>query len=124
MGRKQNAEPRWLIPMLCRHANLAKRDIGAIRMQPVETYVEIHADAGLALLDGTLVFAGEAHAVATLDLAQPKSSAAFVDHLHGFGWLRDLAETGDRARAVPAAGTSTGVSRVVVVLSPSWPAAL
>ncbi|TDH35751.1 DEAD/DEAH box helicase [Pseudohoeflea suaedae] len=45
VGRKQNAEPRWLIPMLCRHGNISKRDIGAIRMQPTETFVEIHASS-------------------------------------------------------------------------------
>ncbi|MEK1873349.1 MAG: DbpA RNA binding domain-containing protein, partial [Rhizobium altiplani] len=43
VGRKQNAEPRWLIPMLCRNGNLTKREIGAIKMQPEETYVEISA---------------------------------------------------------------------------------
>src|SRR5690606_14194262 len=45
VGRKQNAEPRWLIPMLCRTANLTKREIGAIRMQPEETFVQISADS-------------------------------------------------------------------------------
>lgn len=44
VGRKQNAEPRWLIPMLCRNGKLTKGEIGAIRMQPEETYVEIAAD--------------------------------------------------------------------------------
>src|SRR5690606_1544325 len=44
VGRKQNAEPRWLIPMLCRNGKLTKSEIGAIRMQPDETYVEIAAD--------------------------------------------------------------------------------
>ncbi|PDT53878.1 MULTISPECIES: DEAD/DEAH box helicase [Sinorhizobium] len=44
VGRKQNAEPRWLIPMLCRHGKLSKRDIGAIRMQPEETHVELTAE--------------------------------------------------------------------------------
>ncbi|WEX77814.1 DEAD/DEAH box helicase [Sinorhizobium numidicum] len=44
VGRKQNAEPRWLIPMLCRHGKLTKRDIGAIRMQAEETYVELAAE--------------------------------------------------------------------------------
>lgn len=47
VGRKQNAEPRWLIPMLCRNGNLTKGEIGAIKMQPDETFVEIaaaHAD--------------------------------------------------------------------------------
>ncbi len=45
VGRKQNAEPRWLIPMLCRAGNIGKRDIGTIKMMPGETYVEIHASA-------------------------------------------------------------------------------
>ncbi len=45
VGRKQNAEPRWLIPMLCRAGNIGKRDIGTIKMMPAETYVEIHASA-------------------------------------------------------------------------------
>ncbi|MBZ7920236.1 DEAD/DEAH box helicase [Ensifer adhaerens] len=44
VGRKQSAEPRWLIPMLCRHGKLTKRDIGAIRMQQEETFVEMTAD--------------------------------------------------------------------------------
>jgi ATP-dependent RNA helicase DeaD len=43
-GRKQNAEPRWLIPMLCRIGKITKQEIGAIKMQPDETYVQIAAD--------------------------------------------------------------------------------
>jgi len=45
VGRRQNAEPRWLIPMLCRTGNLTKREIGAIRMQPEESFVQIAADS-------------------------------------------------------------------------------
>jgi len=41
VGRKDNAEARWLLPMLCRSGNLNKDDIGAIRIQPAETFVEI-----------------------------------------------------------------------------------
>ncbi|MGO7800567.1 DbpA RNA binding domain-containing protein, partial [Rhizobium ruizarguesonis] len=43
VGLKQNAEPRWLIPMLCRNGNVTKREIGAIKMQPEETFLEIAA---------------------------------------------------------------------------------
>lgn len=51
VGRKQNAEPRWLIPMLCRAGGITRNEIGAIRMQQEETYVELaeaSADAFLA----------------------------------------------------------------------------
>jgi len=41
LGRKDRAEPRWLLPMLCRNAGLAKSAIGAIRVQYQETFVEI-----------------------------------------------------------------------------------
>lgn len=44
VGRRQNAEPRWLIPMLCRTGGITKREIGAIKMQPEETFVQIAAD--------------------------------------------------------------------------------
>jgi ATP-dependent RNA helicase DeaD len=43
VGRKQTAEARWLLPMLCRAGDLEKRDIGAIRIQPSETYLELAA---------------------------------------------------------------------------------
>ncbi|MCO6178733.1 DEAD/DEAH box helicase [Ciceribacter sp. RN22] len=44
VGRRQNAEPRWLIPMLCRNGKITKNEIGAIKMQPEETFVEIAQD--------------------------------------------------------------------------------
>ena len=41
VGRQQSAEPRWLLPMLCRAGHLTKRDIGAIRIGETESYVEL-----------------------------------------------------------------------------------
>ncbi|MDF1687796.1 MAG: DEAD/DEAH box helicase [Parvibaculaceae bacterium] len=41
VGRKHNAEPRWLLPMLCKAGNFTKREIGAIKIQQEETHVEI-----------------------------------------------------------------------------------
>ncbi|WP_425043712.1 DbpA RNA binding domain-containing protein [Primorskyibacter sp. S87] len=45
LGRKHRAEPRWLLPMLCRNAGLSKSAIGAIRVQYQETFVEIADEA-------------------------------------------------------------------------------
>jgi ATP-dependent RNA helicase DeaD len=53
VGRKQRAEPRWLIPTICRSGDLSKNEIGAIKMQQDETFVEIaaaHADRFMAKL--------------------------------------------------------------------------
>ncbi|MDV7338926.1 DEAD/DEAH box helicase [Terasakiella sp. A23] len=41
VGRKHNAEPRWLLPMLCRAGHITKSDIGAIKIQQEVTYVEL-----------------------------------------------------------------------------------
>lgn len=41
IGRKQNADPKWLLPMLCRRGNVTKQDIGAIRIFDHETKIEI-----------------------------------------------------------------------------------
>ncbi len=41
IGRKKNADPKWLLPMLCRKGNVTKKDIGAIRIFDRETLVEV-----------------------------------------------------------------------------------
>ncbi len=41
VGRADNAEVRWVLPMVCRSGNLTRDDIGAIRLQQNETFVEI-----------------------------------------------------------------------------------
>ena len=42
VGRNHKAEARWLLPMLCRSGDMTKSDVGAIRIQEAETYVELH----------------------------------------------------------------------------------
>jgi ATP-dependent RNA helicase DeaD len=43
IGRHGNADPRWLIPLLCRRGEVDKRSIGKIRILDRETHVEIAA---------------------------------------------------------------------------------
>jgi ATP-dependent RNA helicase DeaD len=44
VGRKDKAEARWLLPMLCRAGHITKNEIGAIRIQQSETFVELLPD--------------------------------------------------------------------------------
>ncbi|MBN8294113.1 DEAD/DEAH box helicase [Rhodobacter sp. NTK016B] len=44
VGHEQRAEPRWLLPMLCRAGDLTKADIGAIRIYQDHTLAQLHAD--------------------------------------------------------------------------------
>jgi ATP-dependent RNA helicase DeaD len=41
IGRTRNADPKWLLPMLCRKGNITKQDIGAIRIFEHETKIEV-----------------------------------------------------------------------------------
>lgn len=55
IGHTKSAEPRWLIPMLCKAGGISKRQIGSIRIDLNETLVEIDA----AQIDGFMARIGE-----------------------------------------------------------------
>ena len=44
VGRDKKADPKWLIPLICRLGSITKREIGAIRIMPTETRFEVLAD--------------------------------------------------------------------------------
>ena len=41
IGRSQNADPRWLLPLLCRRGHITRNEIGAIRIGANETMFQI-----------------------------------------------------------------------------------
>jgi ATP-dependent RNA helicase DeaD len=45
IGRNSNADPKWLVPMICRRGHVTKKDIGQIRIFDRETKFEIARDA-------------------------------------------------------------------------------
>ena len=45
VGREGKAEARWLLPMICKAGGITKNEIGAIRIQPNETFIEISESA-------------------------------------------------------------------------------
>jgi len=40
-GRRHNADPRWLLPLICRYGHVGRQDIGAIRVAQNESYFEV-----------------------------------------------------------------------------------
>ena len=56
IGRNNRADPKWIVPLLCRLGNITKQDIGAIRIFETDTRIEIDRDVS------------EAFAAATADL--------------------------------------------------------
>ena len=47
VGRRNNADPKWLLPLICRRGNVTRKDIGVIRIFDEETAFEV----GLAAAD-------------------------------------------------------------------------
>ncbi|MFZ9395800.1 MAG: DEAD/DEAH box helicase [Erythrobacter sp.] len=41
VGRRQNAEPRWILPLLCRRGHITRNEIGAIRVGQHETWFQV-----------------------------------------------------------------------------------
>lgn len=45
VGRRNNADPKWLLPLICRRGNVTRKDIGVIRIFDEETAFEVGAAA-------------------------------------------------------------------------------
>ncbi|MDT0576122.1 DEAD/DEAH box helicase [Croceicoccus sp. F390] len=41
IGRRQNADARWILPLLCRRGHITRDEVGAIRIAASETYVQV-----------------------------------------------------------------------------------
>ncbi|MCW3849448.1 DEAD/DEAH box helicase [Sphingomonas sp. LB-2] len=41
IGRRQNADPRWVLPLICRRGHVTKNEVGAIRIAANETAFQI-----------------------------------------------------------------------------------
>jgi ATP-dependent RNA helicase DeaD len=51
VGRRQNADARWILPLLCRRGHVSRTDIGAIRLAQSETLFEIAGPAAARFLE-------------------------------------------------------------------------
>ncbi len=41
IGRRRNADPRWILPLLCRRGHITRNEVGAIRIGANETFFQI-----------------------------------------------------------------------------------
>ena len=44
VGRKHRAEPRWLLPMICKAGHVTKKSVGSIKILETESQFEIAGD--------------------------------------------------------------------------------
>jgi ATP-dependent RNA helicase DeaD len=60
VGRSQNADARWILPLLCRRGHITRTEIGAIRIAGNETQFEVAAGAARRFQDAIRRTAEEA----------------------------------------------------------------
>jgi ATP-dependent RNA helicase DeaD len=53
VGRNNRADPKWILPLLCRLGSVSKRDIGAIRVFDTDTRFEVSREVSLAFAAAT-----------------------------------------------------------------------
>ena len=49
-GRRHNADPRWLLPLICRYGHVGREVIGAIRIAANESYFEVTERAAVPFM--------------------------------------------------------------------------
>jgi len=100
VGRRQNAEPRWLLPLLCRRGHITRNEIGAIRVGDRETHFQVPRSIA-AKFQAALQRTGESEDEEAAIRIEPADEAP-----------RDLARrNGREARARQTAGGGGGGHR-------------
>jgi ATP-dependent RNA helicase DeaD len=76
-GRRHNADPRWLLPVICRYGHVGRADIGAIRIAANESYFQVTGratrDFVKALRKATILPEDEG---LVIEPAEPREAAA------------------------------------------------
>ena len=58
VGRRQNADARWILPLLCRRGHVTRSEVGAIRIGPGETHFQVPAAVARKFADAVARTAG------------------------------------------------------------------
>lgn len=101
VGRRQNAEPRWLLPMICGKGGLGRGDVGAIRMARNITHVEIaaaKADNFLKAVGPEMVLEDGITVTAADGPPPAEETRAPKPHRGGGGGKKDFGDGGPKRR--------------------------
>jgi ATP-dependent RNA helicase DeaD len=59
IGRRQNADPRWILPLICRRGHITKNEVGAIRIAANETMFQVPSAIAAKFMAAVKRTAGE-----------------------------------------------------------------
>ena len=88
IGRRQNAEPRWILPLICRRGHITRNEIGAIRIGQHETWFQVPRPIAAKFADAVQRTASpddEQDAIAIVDAPEGPRVEARENRKHGGG---------------------------------------
>ena len=76
-GRRHNADPRWLLPLICRYGHVTRAEIGAIRLAANESYFQVSEKATPAFIKALrrATISPEDQGL-VIELAEPRETAS------------------------------------------------
>ena len=88
IGRRQNAEPRWILPLICRRGHITRNEIGAIRIGQHETWFQVPRPIAAKFVDAVQRTASpddEQDAIAIVEAPEGPRVEARENRKHGGG---------------------------------------
>ena len=88
IGRRQNAEPRWILPLICRRGHITRNEIGAIRIGQHETWFQVPRPIAAKFADAVQRTASpddEQDAIAIVEAPEGPRVEARENRKHGGG---------------------------------------
>jgi len=109
IGRRQNADPRWLLPLLCRRGHITRNEVGAIRIGPNETHFQIPRAIAAKFRDALARTAGQDGDEG--DVRIEPSPDAPEPGARGGGGPRDRLGAAPHRKGPPRGGAAAGAPR-------------
>jgi ATP-dependent RNA helicase DeaD len=107
IGRRHNAEPRWLLPLICRRGHITRNEIGAIRIGQHESWFQVPRAVAAKFADTVQRTASpedEQDAIAILEAPDGPRVEARQNRKHGGGGKVHARPLGKPSGDKPAGG--------------------
>ncbi|MBQ95349.1 MAG: DEAD/DEAH box helicase [Actinobacteria bacterium] len=111
IGRRHNAEPRWLLPLICRRGHITRNEIGAIRIGQHESWFQVPRAVAAKVADAigrTASPDDEQDAIAIVEAPDGPRVEARANRKHGGGGKVHARPHGKAPGGKPSGGKPSG----------------
>ncbi|MFT4079127.1 DEAD/DEAH box helicase [Rhodomicrobium sp.] len=108
VGRKQRAEPRWILPLICKAGDVTSRDIGAIQILEGESMFEVSARAAPDFTRALMRTGKRDDTITIVPMnGRPEPRASYGDSPRSGAMKRSRKTASGRSRKAPQASSGS-----------------